>query len=337
MVFNDSRVFPARAYGTRKSTGSKVELLLLHRKSPGVWQSLVQPGRRMTTGATFDLSGGGYTIDGEVIEVHDDGSRTVRLASEEHLNEVGVVPLPPYIHETLENSERYQTVYSRDEGSVAAPTAGLHFTPEILEKVRGMGVETAFVTLHVGWGTFRPVETDDVTQHDMHSEFFCIGEQAAETINRAKREGRRIITIGTTAVRLLEYAASVAARTHPLRRGPGHPSTSSGRTVRDVHSRGTPKPDRPFDDLRAGSEPVEGQSMRDKVVEPGSGWADIFIYPGHEFRVVDTLVTNFHLPKSTLLMLVSALADRDLVFEAYQEAIDHRYRFYSFGDAMLVL
>ena len=306
MVFNDSRVFPARVYGIRKNTGSKIELLLLHRKSDGVWQALVRPGKKMTVGAVFELSGGGYTINGEVIEVRGDGSRTVHLSSEEHLDDVGIVPLPPYIREPLTDSERYQTVYSRDKGSVAAPTAGLHFTPDLLDRIRSIGVETAFVTLHVGWATFRPVETDDVTQHDMHSEYFCIDEQASETINSAKSEGRRIITIGTTAARLLEHAASL------------------------VEDEKTGKfPVRP--------EPVEGQSTQHKVVEPTSGWADIFIYPGYEFRVVDTLVTNFHLPKSTLLMLVSALADRDLVFQAYQEAIDHRYRFYSFGDAMLIL
>jgi S-adenosylmethionine:tRNA ribosyltransferase-isomerase len=306
MVFNDSRVFPARTYGKRKGTGKKIELLLLARQSPCVWQALVKPGKYMRVGAEFKLSGGGHAIEGEVIEVHDDGSRTVRLSSEEHLDDIGVVPLPPYISEPLTDSERYQTVYSREKGSVAAPTAGLHFTPELLQKIRSIGVETAFVTLHVGWGTFRPVESDDVSEHDMHSEFFVIGEQAADTINHAKHEGRRIITIGTTAARLLEHAANLV-----------------------VDEKTVKCPVRP--------ELVEGQSKQDKVLEPTSGWADIFIYPGYEFRVVDTLVTNFHLPKSTLLMLVSALADRDLVFQAYKEAIDHRYRFYSFGDAMLIL
>jgi S-adenosylmethionine:tRNA ribosyltransferase-isomerase len=308
MVFNDSRVFPARVYGTRRGTGGKVELLLLHRHSPGLWQALVRPGRRMGVGAAFDLSGGGHTIQGEVVEIQHDGSRTVRLSAEEHLDDIGVVPLPPYIREPLDNSERYQTVYSRDKGSVAAPTAGLHFTPELLDSIRAMGVETAFVTLHVGWATFRPVQSDDVTKHDMHSEFFYIDEEASETINRAKGEGRRIVTIGTTAARLLEYAASVAARNHPSTSTEPALSSSKRRT-KDVST----------------------------VVLPGSGWADIFIYPGYEFRVVDTLVTNFHLPKSTLLMLVSALADRALVFKAYQEAIQQDYRFYSFGDAMLIV
>ena len=306
MVFNDSRVFPARMYGRRKDTGHDVELLLLHRRSPGVWQALVRPGRRMSVGATFELSGGGYAIEGEVMEVHDDGSRTIKLSTEEQFDDIGVVPLPPYIHEPLADAERYQTVYSRDKGSVAAPTAGLHFTPELLDRIRSMGVETTFVTLHVGWATFRPVRTDDVTQHDTHSEFFVLGEQAADTINRAKREGRRVVTIGTTAVRLLEDSASSLEHTGR----PNHP----------VHP-----------------EPIEGRSTQTNVVIPTSGWADIFIYPGYEFRFVDTLVTNFHLPKSTLLMLVSAFADRDLVFDAYTEAIDHRYRFYSFGDAMLIV
>ncbi len=224
---------------------------------------------------------------GEVIEVEDEGTRLIRLEGEENLHRVGVVPLPPYIHEPLADSERYQTVYSRVAGSVAAPTAGLHFTPELLERVRSMGVETAFVTLHVGWDSFRPVKADDVTGHKMHSEFFSIEDEAARLINAAKGEGRRVVSVGTTAVRLLEYAAS-------LRQGDGEP------------------------------------------VRAGEGWADIFITPGYRFQVVDALVTNFHLPRSTLLMLTSALAGRDLVLKAYEAAVAKRYRFYSFGDAMFI-
>ena len=243
----------------------------------------------MTPGTSFELRGGTVTVAGEVLEAHDDGSRTVRLSEEDRLDEIGVVPLPPYIQTPLEDPERYQTVYARERGSVAAPTAGLHITPRLMETIRRHGVETAFVTLHVGWATFRPVQVEDITNHDMHAEFFRIDEESAETINRAKREGRRVIAVGTTTVRLLEYAATLV--------GGGDPDTLTA----------------------------------------GSGWADIFIYPGYTFRVVDALVTNFHLPQSTLLMLVSAFADRELMLAGYREAVDQRYRFYSFGDAMLIL
>ena len=289
MVFNDSRVFPARMYGVRTDTGAKMELLLLQRRSPGVWHTLARPGRRLTPGTAFELQGGSVTVEGEILEAHDDGSRIVRLSDETLLDEIGVVPLPPYIEKPLEDPERYQTVYSRERGSVAAPTAGLHVTPRLLEKIRRHGVETAFVTLHVGWATFRPVQVDVITDHDMHAESYSISSESAETINRAKREGRRVIVVGTTTVRLLEYAASLGA---------------------------------------------EGAS---DTLTAGSGWADIFIYPGYSYRVVDALITNFHLPESTLLMLVSAFADREFVLDAYREAVERRYRFYSFGDAMLVI
>ncbi len=289
MVFNDSRVIPARLYGERTETGGKIEVLLLSRLSEGLWRALVRPGRRMGEGAAFVVrdEDGRPAIRGEVVEVEDEGTRLIKLEGEKNLHRVGIVPLPPYIHEPLADSERYQTVYSRVEGSVAAPTAGLHFTPELLERVRSMGVETAFVTLHVGWDSFRPVKTNDVTGHKMHSEFFSIDEQAADLINRTRRDDRRVISVGTTAARLLEYSAS-------LREGDGG------------------------------------------LVRAGEGWADIFITPGYEFKVVDALVTNFHLPRSTLLMLTSALAGRDLVLKAYESAVAERYRFYSFGDAMVI-
>ncbi len=289
MVFNDSRVFPARMYGVRADTGARIELLLLQRRFPGVWHTLARPGRRMTPGTAFELRGGTVSIEGEVLEAHDDGSRTVRLSEEDRLDEIGVVPLPPYIQKPLEDPERYQTVYARERGSVAAPTAGLHVTPRLMEEISGNDVETAFVTLHVGWATFRPVQVEDITSHDMHAEFYRIDEASAETINRAKREGRRVIAVGTTTVRLLEYAASL------------------------------------------------GSGEGTATVPVGSGWADVFIYPGYSYRVVDALITNFHLPESTLLMLVSAFADRELMLAAYREAVDRRYRFYSFGDAMLIL
>ena len=289
MVFNDSRVFPARMYGIRVDTGAKIELLLLQRRSPGVWHTLARPGRRMTPGTAFELRGDKLAVEGEVLEAHDDGSRTVRLSDEERLDEIGIVPLPPYIQEPLKDPERYQTVYARERGSVAAPTAGLHVTPRLLERIRRHRVETAFVTLHVGWATFRPVQVEDITDHEMHAEFYTLSDESTETINRAKREGRRVIAVGTTTVRLLEYAATL---------GDGEGADTLG---------------------------------------AGSGWADIFIYPGYEYRAVDALITNFHLPQSTLLMLVSAFADRELMLAAYREAVDERYRFYSFGDAMLIL
>ncbi len=288
LVFNDSRVVPARLYGRRAGTGGKVELLLLERLSPGVWRALVKPGRRMQPGAAFEVPGDGTGISGEVLRVEPDGARVVRLTGEEHLDRLGVIPLPPYIHGPLRDPERYQTVYARVKGSIAAPTAGLHFTPELLQRLDSMGVEPAFVTLHVGWGTFKPVKVEDVSRHQLHAEYWELGQEAADAINRAKREGRRVITIGTTAVRLLEHAASLCRE-------------------------------------------------EDAVLSPGSGWADLFILPGHRFRMVDALVTNFHLPRSTLLMLVCAFAGRDLVFRAYQEAVEQRYRFYSFGDCMLIL
>ena len=288
LVFNESRVIPARLHGRRAGSGGSVELLLLGRPSPGIWRALVRPGRRVNVGAVLEFPGDGNGMTGEVLEIEPDGSRIVRLSGEENLGSVGVVPLPPYIREPLEDPERYQTVYARVDGSVAAPTAGLHFTPGLLDRIRGLGVETAFVTLHVGWDSFRPVRADDPRCHGMHSEYWELGQGAADAINHAKKEGRRVVSVGTTAVRLLEQAALV--------------SVDSG-----------------------------------GAVAAGSGWAELLILPGHPFRVVDALVTNFHLPKSTLLMLTCAFAGRELVFEAYRQATDRRYRFYSFGDAMLVL
>ena len=291
LVFNDSRVFPARVYGRRAGNGGKVELLLLHRLEPGIWRALTRPGRRMRAGAKFELSGHSGTIEGRVLDVQEDGSRTVSVGDDGILEDLGVVPLPPYIHEPLSDPERYQTVYARVSGSVAAPTAGLHFTHDLLNRIRNMGVEVAFVTLHVGWDSFRPVSAEIPTEHKMHSEHWTLGEETAKAINRARREGRRIVSVGTTSVRLLEHAA-----------------------------------------LQLEQDNSESQD----VVERGSGWSSLFIYPGHRFRVVDALVTNFHLPRSTLLMLTSALVGRDLLFFAYEEAVRYGYRFYSLGDAMLI-
>ena len=289
LVFNDSRVFPARLYGKSEPSGREVELLLLSRVGAGEWRALVKPGRRMRTGARFVVTEeiGGDETRGVVVGVDPSGSRRVCFESEPDLGSVGHIPLPPYIRERLGDSERYQTVYSSVEGSVAAPTAGLHFSEALLDRLEVKGVRRTFVTLHVGWDSFRPITSEDPSEHDMHSEQWELSGEAADAINSARVEGRRIISVGTTAVRLLENAALVNRES-------------------------------------------------DQLVSPGAGWVDLFISPGFEFRVIDGLVTNFHLPKSTLLMLVSAFARRENVLRAYAAAVDERYRFYSFGDAMLM-
>ncbi len=289
LVFNDSRVFPARLYGIDTPVGRRIELLLLTRLGEDSWRALVRPGRRMRAGATFTLSDttGEIHTTGEVIAVEDSGTRIVRFDEPELLPAIGVVPLPPYIRERLSDPERYQTVYSDVEGSVAAPTAGLHFTEGLLETLQASGVQTAFVTLHVGWDSFRPVKSEEPADHAMHSEYWELSETATRLIHTAKREGGRVISVGTTAVRLLENAALVGE---------------------------------------------SGESLL-----PGSGWVDLFITPGFRFRVIDGLITNFHLPRSTLLMLVSAFVGRERALSAYRAAVESRYRFYSFGDAMLVL
>ncbi len=286
LVMNDSRVLPARILGQRAATGAHVELLLLTPKGEDCWEVLAGPGRRAKPGD--ELVFGDGLLRAQVLEILEGGNRLVKFLYEGSfyavLDQVGQMPLPPYIHETLEDRERYQTVYSRELGSAAAPTAGLHFTPELLEQVRAMGVETAFVTLHVGLGTFRPVKEVEITAHKMHSEHYELSAQAADTINRTRQRGGRVIAVGTTSCRTLE---------------------SVGLT--------------------------NGQ------VEPGEGWTDIFIYPSYRFQVLDGLITNFHLPESTLIMLVSALAGYDHTMAAYHHAVEEKYRFFSFGDAMLIL
>jgi len=292
LVLNDSRVLPARLYGRRVDTGGVVELLLLRRLDTGIWESLARPARRARPGVKIALlpPDGSCNSDGstiaEVVETGQGGTRVVHLP-DEALERLGQVPLPPYIHTSLERPERYQTVYACVDGSVAAPTAGLHFTPELLETVRSKGVNLAFITLHVGLDSFRPVREDDPTHHPMHKEYFELDAAAAEQINRARREGQRIVCVGTTAVRAIEAAA-----------------------------------------LKHNGE---------GVVSPCSGWTDLLILPGHQFRAVDALITNFHLPRSTLLMLVSAFSGKELIDRAYQEAMRLRYRFYSFGDAMVIV
>ena len=284
LVFNDSRVIPARLKGRRVGSGGKVEILLLRRTERNIWEALVKPARRLKIGAEVEINGVG--ILSEVIGEGAGGIRTIRFSDESLLSAAGEVPLPPYIRTPLENPERYQTIYARVVGSVAAPTAGLHFTPELLAKIEKKGIRCLFVTLHVGLDTFRPVAEDDPREHTIYREYGVIDIETADDLSRAKREGRRIICVGTTSVRLLEQAAQVS---------------------------------------RSGD------------LEPFQDWADLFILPGHRFRMVDAMVTNFHLPKSTLLMLVTAFSGSRFIVRAYQEAIARKYRFYSFGDAMLIL
>ena len=295
LIFNDSRVFPARLHGRADPSGGRIELLLLTRLMSGDWRALVRPGRRLREGARFVVSASSADSHaaGEVISVEPSGSRIVRFDAEPDLDAIGVVPLPPYIHETPDDIERYQTVYSRSVGSVAAPTAGLHFTQRLLDDLEAKGVRCAFVTLHVGWDSFRPVASDDVAAHRMHSERWELSADAASAINAARADGRRVISVGTTAVRLLENAALLES---------------------DISE----------------SDPA-------RLVSPSAGDVDLFIAPGFRFRVIDGLITNFHLPKSTLLMLVSAFCGRKNILDAYARAVEERYRFYSFGDAMLIL
>ena len=285
LVINDTKVIPARLYGVRSSGGGKVEVLLLRRMDGNVWETLVRPGRKCRIGEK--LSFGDGLLTAEVIDIIEEGNRLIRFdyegIFEEILDRLGQMPLPPYITHELKDKNRYQTVYAKYDGSAAAPTAGLHFTKELLGQIRDKGVRIAEVTLHVGLGTFRPVKVDDVTKHHMHSEFYRIDEETAKLINDTRLEGGRIISVGTTSCRTLE-------------------------TVAD----------------------------EDGLVHAGSGWTDIFIYPGYRLKSVDALITNFHLPESTLLMLVSALAGREHILAAYEEAVKERYRFFSFGDAMFI-
>ena len=293
MVFNDSRVIPARLKGRRAGSGGRVEILLLQRLEAGIWEALVKPARRLQIGAKVEVIPDALSDDEPATEIlveitgtGNGGIRIIRFSDETKLLSAGEIPLPPYIHTPLANPERYQTVYARVAGSVAAPTAGLHFTPELLDKIERKGVRYLFTTLHVGLDTFRPVTEDNPLEHTIYKEYGTMESGTAEELSRARREGRRIICVGTTTVRMVEQAA---------------------------HASQYPE------------------------IEAYEGWVDLFILPGHTFRMVDALVTNFHLPRSTLLMLVTAFGGRDLIEKAYREAITQRYRFYSFGDAMLVL
>ena len=285
LVVNNTKVIPARLIGSKVETNAKIEVLLLKRKENNVWETLVKPGKKAKVGAKISFGDG--LLMGEVIDVVEEGNRLIKFdfdgIFEEILDQLGQMPLPPYITHQLEDKNRYQTVYAKYDGSAAAPTAGLHFTPELLQQVRDMGVEIAEVTLHVGLGTFRPVKETDVLKHHMHSEFYKIEQSEADKINKAKKEGHRVIAVGTTSTRTLESAAD------------------------------------------------ENGFLTEK-----SGWTEIFIYPGYQFKAIDCLITNFHLPESTLLMLVSALAGRENVLNAYNKAVEEKYRFFSFGDAMFI-
>lgn len=284
LVINNTKVIPARLFGEREGTGATIEILLLKRRENDIWETLVKPGKKAKPGTRIIFGGG--ILTGEVVDVVDDGNRLIRFTYEgifeEILDQLGQMPLPPYITHTLQDKNRYQTVYAKYDGSAAAPTAGLHFTPELLDEIRAKGVKIAEVTLHVGLGTFRPVKAEHVQDHHMHSEYYEVTAEAAALINEAKQSGHRVIAVGTTSCRTLESAA------------------------------------------------------KDGTLTEKSGWTDIFIYPGYTFQVIDALITNFHLPESTLVMLVSALAGRDHIMNAYAEAIKEHYRFFSFGDAMLI-
>ena len=285
LVINDTKVIPARLFGVKEGTEAKIEILLLKRRENDIWETLVKPGKKAKAGTVISFGEG--LLKGTVIDVVEEGNRLIQFSYEgifeEILDQLGQMPLPPYITHQLQDKNRYQTVYAKNEGSAAAPTAGLHFTKELLKEIQEKEVEIAHVTLHVGLGTFRPVKVDEIEAHHMHSEFYIVEEEEAKKVNDVKRNGGRIVCVGTTSCRTVESA-----------------------------------------------------STEDGILKAGSGWTEIFIYPGYRFKVLDCLITNFHLPESTLIMLVSALAGRDHVLHAYEEAVRERYRFFSFGDAMFL-
>ena len=285
LVINDTKVIPARLYGSKVGTDAAIEILLLKRRENDIWETLVKPGKKCKVGTVISFGDG--ILTGEVVDIVDEGNRLIQFhydgIFEEILDQLGEMPLPPYITHKLQDKNRYQTVYAKHEGSAAAPTAGLHFTKELLQQVQDAGVKIAHVTLHVGLGTFRPVKVEDVTQHHMHSEFYVVEEDQAKLINDTKKNGGRVISVGTTSCRTLESATD-----------------------------------------------------ENGILRAGSGWTEIFIYPGYRFKMIDGLITNFHLPESTLMMLVSALAGKEHIMAAYEEAVRQKYRFFSFGDAMLI-
>ena len=308
LVINDTKVIPARLLGEKEETGAAIEVLLLKNKGDNVWECLVKPGKKMKPGARVlfgveELKGEKKAIlTGEVLDVVEEGNRLIKFEYEgiweEVLDSLGEMPLPPYITHKLEDKNRYQTVYAKNTGSAAAPTAGLHFTEELLKQIEDMGVRIARLTLHVGLGTFRPVKVEKIEEHHMHTEYYELSQEAADIINETRRNGGRVISVGTTSTRTMETVG----------------------TAQGLHKVGSGEP---YDESNE--------------LKPASGWTNIFIYPGYEFKVVDSLITNFHLPESTLIMLVSAFYEREAVMKAYKEAVDERYRFFSFGDAMILL
>ena len=285
LILNDTKVLPARLYGVKEDTGAAIEFLLLHKHSLDVWEVILKPGRCAKPGARFVFGNG--ELKAEILDIVNEGNRLVKFyyngVFEEVLDRLGEMPIPPYITQKLEDKNRYQTVYAKNPGSAAAPTAGLHFTPELLEKIKQKGISIGYLTLHVGLGTFRPVKADEITDHKMHSEFYILPQQTADLVNKTKENGGRVISVGTTATRVLETAG------------------------------------------------LNGFPLKE-----ATGWTDIFIYPGKSLNVIDALITNFHLPESTLIMLVSAIAGRENVLNAYNEAVKEKYRFFSFGDAMFI-
>ena len=322
LVFNDSRVIPARLVGRKAGSGGAVEALLLHRMEPGLWQALMRPGRRLAPGAQVEFSDReGRVYPAQVMERLEGGTRAIRFDDEAAIEACGQVPLPPYVKEPLADWERYQTVYARVSGSAAAPTAGLHFTQELLDRLSARGVGFAFVTLHTGLDTFRPVQEEDPGQHRIHREYAVLPEETARRVNEARSRGGRIVCVGTTTTRVLETAAAP----QPVRGEPVEPSQPGGQSaLRQVRQSRDSRP----------SVGAQGERMK---LAPFAGWTDLFILPGHNFQAIDVLITNFHLPRSTLLMLVGAFAGKPLIDRAYAEAIQERYRFYSFGDCMIVL
>lgn len=293
LVFNNSRVIPARLSGKRIDSGGGLEILLLRRLSPNVWETLVRPGKRVKIGTRMEITNDSvsgdrqdFRVTAEAVGLGEEGTRVISFSDETRLPELGKIPLPPYIHVPLPDPERYQTIYANVAGSIAAPTAGLHFTPELIDKIKSKGIHCLFVTLHVGLDTFRPIRQNDPSEHPIHQEYGVLSQEVANELSQAKAERRRIVCVGTTTVRLVEAVAQ-------------------------------------------DSSPVD--------IQPFAGWVSLFIVPGYQFRMVDALITNFHLPRTTLLMLVSAFAGRDFISQAYREAIAQQYRFYSFGDAMLVI
>ena len=337
LVINDTKVIPARLLGVKPDTGAAVEVLLLRNHGDNVWEALVRPGKKMRPGAVVSFGDG--LLTGTVESVAEEGNRMIRFSYEgiweELLDRLGEMPRPPYITHKLQDRDRYQTVYATHEGSAAAPTAGLHFTPELLRELKEKGVRIARLTLHVGLGTFRPVKVETIEEHHMHSEYFELSEEAAELINRTKKEGGRVISVGTTSTRTLETVAS---------RLMAEDAESETAAVRANEERAEETTEGIVEEAAGDTVETENAGKSKPAGNGGfiplracSGWTDIFIFPGYRFKVVDSLITNFHLPESTLIMLVSAFYDREHVLSAYETAVQERYRFFSFGDAMLLL